>query len=55
MALRHLAVTLVNLDVPDDIVNVMRRILYETVVAIETNHSTQACHGYQGQLRHTGI
>ena len=44
---------LVNLDVPDDIVNEMSG-LYETVVAIEANHSTQARHGYQGRLRHTG-
>lgn len=45
---------LVNLDVPDDIVNVMSG-LYETIVAIEANHSTQARHGYQGQLRRTGV
>ena len=29
--------------------------LYETVVAIKANHSTQARHGYQGQLRHSAV
>ena len=44
---------LVNLDVPDDIVNTMSS-LYETVVTIEANHSAQAGQGYQAQLNRTG-
>ena len=44
---------LVNLDVPDDIVNTMSS-LYETVVTIDANHSAQAGQGYQAQLNCTG-
>lgn len=53
LRLDYITRMLVNLDVPDDIVNTMS-CLYQNLVAIEENQRAQPDQGYQAQSNQTG-
>ena len=53
LRLDYITRMLVNLDVPDEIVNTMRG-LYESVVQLEANHNLVASNGYAAPILCTG-